>query len=193
MDWSSRVLECWFGDMTSPPDDKVQRWFMKDPDFDRYLKDTFGELLVTLGSGPTPSWANTPEGRLAAIIALDQFTRNVHRGTPEMYANDVRALALVEEALSAGWDAELPVNGRVFLYMPLMHSEEVADQDRCVALLEHLHEESGEARLAKNVHFAREHRDIVARFGRFPHRNAILSRTSTSEEARFLAEEHAGY
>jgi uncharacterized protein (DUF924 family) len=193
VDWSRRVLTLWFGDMASPPADKVKSWFVKDPAFDRALSETFGELLVALSSGPMPAWAETPEGCLAAVIVLDQFSRNIHRGTPEMYATDVRALGLVEEALAAGWGAQLPLSGRTFLYMPLMHSESVSDQERCVALFEGLLDEAGEEGLEQSVHYAREHRDIVKRFGRFPHRNAILSRASTTEEARFLAEEHGGY
>ena len=193
MDWSRRVLKLWFGDLASPPMAKVRSWFQKDPAFDRALTDTFGHLLHELSSGPTPVWAETPEGRLAAVIVLDQFSRNIHRGHPEMYAVDARALALSNEAIARGWDAQLPPSARAFLYMPFMHSESLADQDRCVELFERMVQETGHEGANKNLHFAREHRDIVVRFGRFPHRNAILGRESTPEEAHFLAEEHSGY
>ena len=131
-----------------------------------------------------PAWSH-PQTALAAIIVLDQFPRNMFRGTPRAFAADAQALALSRHAVDQKFDSAFPPERKQFLYMPLMHSEALADQERSVALFEALGDEN-------SLRFAREHRDIVARFGRIPHRNKVLSRMSSQAEEAFLAA-HEGY
>lgn len=136
-------------------------------------------------------WLRTGAGRLAAIVVLDQFGRNMFRDTPAMYAADPKALALCHEGLRLGVDRSLIGHQRAFFYLPLMHSEALADQDRCVACFEAFRRElpaEVAERLAGHERAAEQHRAIVARFGRFPHRNEILGRASTDEEIAFLKE-----
>jgi uncharacterized protein (DUF924 family) len=168
------VLAFWFG---QPP----VRHFRKDPVFDQEIRDRFGALHGELVLGEHDDWLTTPRGRLAAIIVLDQFSRNMFRDTPGMFASDPQALQLALEGLARGDDRALSEAERSFFYMPLMHAEDRAVQDRCVELFRALGIEN-------NLKFAVMHRDIVQRFGRFPHRNAVLGRTSTPEEVEFLAQ-----
>lgn len=155
------------------------RWFTPDPAFDAEIGQRFGALVEEALAGGLAAWAETPDGALALCLLLDQFPRNLWRGTPRAFAGDAMARALAADALAAGHDRAMPVDRRLFLYLPFEHSEELADQQRCLALVGTL----GDARL---LDYARRHRDVIARFGRFPHRNAILGRPSTPEEARFL-------
>ena len=191
-DGHDEVLTFWFGELDADglaTPSVAKRWFTKDPEFDATIRERFGGLHRALRAGERREWLDSARGRLAAIIVLDQFSRNMFRDTPNMFASDERALALAVEGIEAGMDRELPVAQRVFYYMPLMHSEERAVQDRCVALFEALRDElagNAQAQIANNVKFAKMHRDIVARFGRFPHRNATLGRESTAEELAFL-------
>lgn len=168
------VLGFWFG---QPP----ARWFKKDPVFDQEIRDRFGALHGEVVLGQHDGWLTTARGRLAAIIVLDQFSRNMFRDTPGMFASDPRALEIALEGLTRGDDRALSPAERPFLFMPLMHAEDRAAQDRCVELFAALGGEQG-------LDFAEQHRAIVQRFGRFPHRNAILGRTSTPEEVEFLAQ-----
>lgn len=167
------VLAFWFADPA--------RWFRKDPAFDAEIHARFGALHAAIEAGEHEAWRTTPRGALAYVIALDQFARNMFRGTPRSFASDPRALAAATAAIARGDAAALTPPERVFLYMPLMHSEDLADQDRCVALFAALG-------IAENLAFAEAHRAVIRRFGRFPHRNAILGRPSTPEEIAFLAE-----
>lgn len=173
------VLTEWFGDSDTPTNETRSRWFTKDPAFDARLRDRFGEAIGRGARGELDAWAETPRGALALVILLDQFSRNVHRGTPRSFAQDEKALAVSRASLRRGDDRALPEAWRSFLYMPFMHSEDLAAQDECVRLFE----ASGNA---EGADYARRHRDIVARFGRFPHRNVILERTSTGDEIEFL-------
>lgn len=194
MNEAEQVLEFWFG--TLSPDgfatpETEKRWFTKDPAFDAELDQRFGAVLRRLATGEDTSWRATSRGALAYVIVLDQFSRNVFRGTPGMFAADVLALDAAKAALDAGHDRALGPQERTFLYMPFMHSEALEDQDRCVALFRSLAEHvTGERKkvIENNVVYAIKHRDIVARFGRFPHRNATLGRPTTTEEAAFLLE-----
>ena len=141
--------------------------------------------------GGLSDWESDPHHRLALVLLLDQFTRNIHRGRPQAFAGDARAQALVTEALTQGLDARLPVVGRLFMYMPLMHAEDLALQEECVARFTMLQQQAPAPlrdTLAGNLRYAILHRDIVARFGRFPHRNAALGRPSTAEETAFLVD-----
>lgn len=154
-------------------------WFTKNDDFDRRLREQFLGLHEEVAAGGLDLWLTDAETALGAILALDQFPRNAFRGTPRMFATDERARAMAERAITAGYDAETDGKLRFFFYLPLEHSETLADQLRSVAL----HEALGDEAITK---YAVEHRDIIERFGRFPHRNVVLGRESTPEEVAFL-------
>jgi uncharacterized protein (DUF924 family) len=187
------LLSFWFGDPDPPGDvsDAVfARFWKKDPAFDTTLRERFGALHDRAREGALDAWSGSPRGRLALIILLDQLSRNLHRGDARSFAADTRALALAEEGIAAGELPRLTPLQRYFLLMPLMHAEDLATQDRGIALFETLLAETTDPglrkRFASAADFARRHRDIVARFGRFPHRNGVLGRASTPEEEEFL-------
>jgi uncharacterized protein (DUF924 family) len=163
------VLREWFGD--------PERWWKQDAAYDDHLRKAYGEDVEAAIRGELDHWAGTPRGALALVILLDQFARNIHRGTPRMYAGDEKALATCLEVIERGEDLSLSADERQFLYMPLMHSEDRALQQRS---LEKFRE------LGQSLAWAEHHADIVSRFGRFPHRNALLGRESTEEEIEFL-------
>lgn len=175
------VLDYWFGPGDTVSDEVRQRWFKKSEATDRDIRERFGDAVARAGRGELDEWAATPRGRLALVILLDQFTRNIHRERPEAFACDAKAQRLVSEGLGRGDDRELSAAQRAFLYMPLMHAEDFELQNRGVALFE----AAGQGSFAD---YARRHRDIIERFGRFPHRNAVLGRESTTEELEFLRE-----
>ncbi|MGU3494330.1 DUF924 family protein [Xanthobacteraceae bacterium A53D] len=154
-------------------------WFKKDEAFDARFRDLFLDAHFCAARGEYAGWNETAEGALALMILLDQFPRNAFRGTGHMFATDPLARCYAHEALERGLDQQLPPELRVFLYLPFEHSEDLADQERCVALCDHL---GGELK-----HYAEVHRDIIRDFGRFPHRNPALGRDTTPEEAEFLA------
>jgi uncharacterized protein (DUF924 family) len=158
-------------------------WFRKDEAFDARIRDRFGVAIAAGLAGAYGEWCDEPRGSLARVILLDQLTRNVFRGTPDAFAGDVRALATAREAVERGYDVALAPQERWFLYMPFEHSEALADQDCAVDLFERLATETG---LSEPVPWAIRHRDVIRRFGRFPHRNEILGRPSTAEELAFL-------
>ncbi len=155
-------------------------WFAKDPDFDRRFRDCFLALHEAAVRGGLDDWAETPEGALALVLLLDQFPRNAFRGTQRMYATDAVARAVASAAVGAGRDRQAPEDLVMFMYLPFGHAENEVDQDLSVSLARRLPAEL-------RVH-AEEHRSIIRRFGRFPHRNAILGRKSTRDERRFLDE-----
>ena len=166
-------------------------WWTSTPEQDAQVRAAFGDALSKARSGELEHWRATPEGTLALVILLDQFSRNIHRGTPQAFAADSQARAVVKQALAEGVDQALPYYGRVFLYMPLEHSEDLDDQLRSVQLFEALVHDAppGHADEARYfLSFAHKHRDIVARFGRFPHRNPLLGRVHTEEERAWLEE-----
>ena len=157
-----------------------ERWFRKDEAFDAEFRARFLTLHEQAAAGALDAWAATPDGALALLILLDQFPRNAFRGTPRVYATDPQARRIAHAAFARGFDAAGPQDLRNFFVLPLMHSEDPADQALCV-------EKS--APLDENTRrFALHHQDIILRFGRFPHRNAVLGRESTPEEERFLQE-----
>ena len=177
-DWAGKVLSFWFDELT--PND----WFESDERIDETIRTRFGELHSQLAAAaPTMSF-DDPQTALAAVIVFDQFPRNMFRGEARAFATDVLAASIARRALDRGFDDSLSEQRKWFLYMPFMHSENVADQERCVALFSSL---PGDM-----VKYAVEHRDIVARFGRFPHRNQMLGRDTTAAERAFLAE-HKGF
>ena len=167
------VLRFWFVEL-EPRD-----WWRKDPELDQRIASRFGALLETAASGALAAWRGTARGRLAEIIVLDQFSRNIHRGSAEAFANDALALRLAEEAVATGAALELPVEERRFVYMPYMHSESAAVHETAMRLF-------ATPGLEKNLDFERRHKAVIDRFGRFPHRNALLGRESTAEEIEFL-------
>lgn len=181
---AEEILREWFGEGDVPDEATKKRWWTKDPEFDAYLRDTYGDDIEAALRGDYDDWAETPRGALALVVLLDQMTRNVHRGTGEMYRGDAKALQIVEHSLDRGFDEQLPPDLRQLMYMPLMHAEDVACQRRCVEVFERLAAESH----VDVTGYAVKHRDIVERFGRFPHRNARLGRESSAEEEAFLEE-----
>ncbi|MGQ7244629.1 DUF924 family protein [Salinicola sp. V024] len=170
-----QVLDFWFEELT-PKD-----WFRKDTDLDRTIAERFGDTLAAAARCECWPWRETPSGRLAEILVLDQFSRNVHRDTPQAFAQDPLALALAQEAIAAGDDARLPTQQRIFVYMPFMHSESLVIHAQAAMLFD-------QPGMEEQVRFERRHREIIERFGRYPHRNAILRRASTPDETEFLSQ-----
>jgi uncharacterized protein (DUF924 family) len=158
-------------------------WFAKDDTFDQLFRDRFLDLHEAAANGRLDTWATTAEGALALVLLLDQFPRNAFRDTPRMYATDGTARALAANAIAAGHDRVVATDLQVFFYLPFGHSEDIADQEHAVELCARL----GEPNLSR----ARHHRDIVRRFGRFPHRNVILDRPMRPEEQAYL--DNGGY
>ena len=189
-----KVLSFWFGELDehgAPTAETSARWFKKDAGFDQTIRDRFQALHAAVHAGEREDWLGSARGRLAYVIVLDQFSRNMYRDTPAMFASDPRALAAALAGIDAGDDRELRAAERAFFYMPLMHSEDLAVQDRCVSVFTAWRDSvEGDARkrAANSIDYAEKHRVIVRRFGRFPHRNAILGRPSTPEELEFLSQ-----
>lgn len=157
------------------------KWFAKDEAFDAEIRDRFEPAYRAASDGRLDDWERAPEGALALVILLDQFPRNMFRGTEDVYRTDGKALLLAERAIERGHHQAVDQAMRRFFFLPFQHAEDLAAQDRAVALSEAFGD-------ADAVTWARHHRDIVARFGRFPHRNALLGRETTPEEAAFLEE-----
>jgi uncharacterized protein (DUF924 family) len=193
------VLQFWFGALDAAGRSSAEasaRWFRKDAAFDAQIRERFLPLHSALAAGEHLNWLASARSNLAYVIVLDQFSRNLFRSSAQAFATDARALDAAHAGLAAGFDRALPADMRVFFYMPLMHSETLADQDRCVALFAALDADltaAGHAGIPHNVHFAKLHRDVIARFGRFPHRNVWLDRTSTPDELVYLAEPGSGF
>jgi uncharacterized protein (DUF924 family) len=186
------ILSFWFGalDADGRADEAhAKRWWTADPAFDQEVRDRFADEHAAVVGGHRDRWLPSPRGRLAYVIVLDQFSRNLFRDSEDMFAYDERALDAALGGIERGCDRLVTGDERSFYYLPLMHSELLPVQDRCCALFTALRDGSDGAnreRAAYSLDFARRHRDIIARFGRFPHRNAILGRVSTAEEAAFL-------
>lgn len=178
----NEVLTFWFGD---DPEEKRAAWFEKDAAFDTEIVERFASAYEAAASGALDGMASTPLGCLALVIILDQFPRNMFRNDPRSFTTDDKALGLSKDALSKGFDQALNENQRAFLCMPFMHSEGLADQQRSVELFATISEQ--------NLDYARQHLVIVERFGRFPHRNAVLGRRSTDEEIAFLNEPNSSF
>jgi len=184
------VLDFWFGELDGAGmSDAVHRklWFSADPALDTQIRTRYGSLVATALAGGLAGWADGDHGLVALLLLLDQFTRNIYRGSAQAFAGDPAALALARRAIAAGRHHRLPLIHRVFLYLPLEHSEDLADQDRCVALFRALGKDSGHPGVAEFTRYAEAHREVIARFGRFPHRNAALGRAATPAEEAWLA------
>ena len=179
------VLDFWF----LPPDNRDYgqargEWFRKDDAFDAHIRARFGTLIDAAIEGGLRAWEATPHGALARLIVLDQFTRNVYRGTPRAFAGDAQALALAIALTQAGQDQQLPPMLRAFAYLPFEHAEDLAMQARAVELFQLLSQ--AQPGFDGMLDYAQRHQEVIARFGRFPHRNAMLGRPSTPEEVEFL-------
>ena len=204
------VLRFWFG--AHPLDEAAMQamqplWFRKSDEFDERIRARFAPAVAAAlagrldgwaarPEGRLDGWAARPEGRLALLVLLDQFTRNIFRGQPQSFAGDARALAIALQGIELEHDQAVPPMARLFCYLPLEHAEDAALQARSVALFARLLNEAAPAQrafFAGTLNFARQHQDVIARFGRFPHRNAALGRASTAQEAAWLAQPGAGF
>ncbi|HHH29762.1 MAG TPA: DUF924 domain-containing protein [Polyangiaceae bacterium] len=186
------VLEFWLGELgadgrASP--EMVGRWWRKSDAFDQEIRDRFLSVHAAIANDQLEGWHETPRGRLAYVIVLDQFSRNMFRDTPQMYAEDKRCQRVALEGYDDKGLSELRYHERYFLFMPMMHAEDIELQRRGVELFASLERDfPGNAEGARQaMSFMRQHHDIVERFGRFPHRNKILGRETTAEEAEFLS------
>jgi uncharacterized protein (DUF924 family) len=176
------ILDFWF--LPSDHEDygkKREEWFQKNSDFDQEIRHRFLEHYEQATAGYLLDWSETPLGCLALILLFDQFSRNMFRDTPRAFSTDHKALEIARYAITRGFLDELDTNQKRFIALPFEHSENMTDQKKSIALFESFNDENG-------LDYARQHYDIVKRFGRYPHRNAILGRTSTEEEACFLTE-----
>ena len=169
------ILHFWFEELTA------KQHFVKDAALDETIRTRFGDTLEAATRCELFAWRVTPEGRLAEIVVLDQFPRNVYRDTPRAFAQDALALVLAQELVASTQDSSLPTAQRVFAYMPYMHSESALVHAQAVALF-------SQPGMEYNLDYELRHKAIIDRFGRYPHRNAMLGRTSSAEELAFLAE-----
>ncbi|MGF1491419.1 MAG: DUF924 family protein [Microcoleaceae cyanobacterium] len=181
---SGEILNFWFGHPDDPAYGRERKvWFIKNPKFDAEIRERFLTDYQSASQGELNHWHNTPKSCLALVLLLDQFPRNLFRGQPQAFATDDQALALAKHALEWNFDQQLLVIQRIFFYMPFEHSENLADQARCVELFSQLDQNP---ETASFLDYAKRHRAVIRRFGRFPHRNRILGRENTSEEDEFL-------
>ncbi len=184
---AAEVHAFWFG---PPPYARRPAWFRKDDAFDAAIRVRFGDAIAAACAGAYGDWCAAPQGALARIVLLDQFTRNAYRGTADAFLGDARALATAEDALARGFDGTLAPVERQFMYLPFEHAEDPAMQERSLQLFGALSTEPGCEDL---VDWARRHAEVIRRFGRYPHRNAILGRASTPEEIEYLNTPGAGF
>lgn len=174
----TEIVDFWFSDRVKA------LWFNSNPTFDNEIRERFEETYRQAASGKLDAWRQEATGALALCILLDQFPLNMYRGRAESFATEAAARAAAKAAIDAGFDQAVGIDKRAFFYLPFMHSENLDDQNYSVNLYEN-------AGLADNLYYAKHHRDIVKRFGRFPHRNAILGRASTPQELAYLASPEA--
>lgn len=189
-----RLLHAWFGpdlSLAVAPPEVQAKWWTKDPDHDAALKREFGELVEQAAGGALDGWLETPEGTLALVLLLDQLPRNLFRGQARAFATDARAVELSCAAIARGDDLRLSTMLAAFFYLPLMHAEDMREQNACVLAFARLAEAN--PGFESNLGFAHKHRDLVARFGRFPYRNAVVKRPSTPDELEWLAAGNQGF
>lgn len=188
------ILDFWFGPLDAQglaAEEKRKNWFAKDEAFDKSIESQFGNLMELAPMGAYDLWLKTPEGRVALIVLMDQFSRNVFRGKPRAFYCDEKVQVIARQAIAAGEHLSQPLSYGYFILMPLMHAENLELQDLGVKLFQELAEKTkgqGEAgtMMGSALDYMRQHRDIIATFGRFPHRNVILGRQSSPEEIAFL-------
>ena len=173
-----QIIDFWFSTATR------KLWFNSTPEFDQELRDRFEAVWQQACRGELDHWMESAEGCLALVIILDQFPLNMFRNTAQSFASEAQSRSIAASAIERGFDQSLPLEQVAFLYMPYMHSEDLQDQDRALVLFD-------KPGLDSNLRFARHHRDIVARFGRFPHRNEELGRTSSAAETEYLGSKQA--
>lgn len=183
----------WFGDLTKamPSEDTVKKWFGFSPETDAEIKEQFGDMVNQAANGELDEWRNSPQGSVVLTILLDQFPRNIFRRTERAFVYDDKALQLAKESIAKNYDRSMHFAERVFCYMPFMHTEDETAQHKGVSLFQQLANQANNEQYKFAQHAlkeARKHRSIIIRFGRFPHRNAVLGRVSTEEETQFLAE-----
>ena len=191
MSQAKEILEFWFGDPEQPDYGKPKRfWFTKKSEFDEKLRIQFLQDYQKAAAGYLDDWIETPETCLALILLLDQFPRNMFRGTPEAFATDWEALSVAQHAVAQGYDQKLLAVQRWFVYLPFEHSENLEHQQQAVRLFQQLrcHRDS-----ASCIEYAIRHKSVIESFGRFPHRNAILGRISTPEEKEFLKQSRSSF
>ncbi|MEZ5831227.1 MAG: DUF924 family protein [Dongiaceae bacterium] len=173
------ILQFWFSDRARAV------WFEKDSAFDADIRTRFGPMVHEAQMGAFEDWRASPDGALALLLLIDQFARNLYRGLAKAYLGDAHAREIASEAIARGFDRRYPFPDRVFFYLPFEHCETLANQDRYIALLQGCVREFGDV-AAEYLDYGHRHRNIITRFGRFPHRNAALGRETTEEEAEFL-------
>jgi len=186
------ILSFWFGRPGEPGYGRPRaEWFRKDEGFDGEIRSRFLPVVEAALAGRLAAWADEAQGLLALLIVLDQFPRNLFRGDARAFAGDVQALQLAATAVGKGWDRPLRAVEKVFVYLPFEHSEVLADQERSLLLFAALADEHSGCE--GFLDYARRHHEVIARFGRFPHRNAALGRPSTPDEAGYLAQPGSGF
>jgi uncharacterized protein (DUF924 family) len=191
MDRAAEVLEFWFGDLSAGFADEAHRnqWFSGGAEFDTACRTRFSSLAAEAADGTLDHWLEAPKTCLAYILLCDQIPRNIHRGTPMAFATDGPALNAARNGVERGLDLSLGFDERCFFYLPFEHSESLIDQHTCVGLLSQLRDQTPDGfrhLTGSYLQFAHQHRDIIQRFGRFPHRNRVLGRTSTQAELAYL-------
>ena len=187
MERAEEILRFWFWATDTTKRD-TRAWFVPDAAFDQACTAGFLADHERAAAGALDDWQREPRGTLALILLLDQFPRNMFRGTARAFATDPKALTVAKHAVARRFDSALTPSERVFVYLPFEHSENLGDQDEAVRLFGGLTDQ--DSSLSAYLKYAEEHRETIRRFGRFPHRNAILGRTSTPEEAEFLTSSH---
>ncbi|PSN14386.1 DUF924 domain-containing protein [filamentous cyanobacterium CCP5] len=184
-DRATAILNFWFGDPEDPEYGQQRKaWFQKDPGFDAEIRQQFLSDYERAAAGEYDVWQSQPRSCVALILLLDQFPRNLFRNSSQAFATDAKALSVAQYAVAQGFDRQLIPAERMFVYLPFEHCEELAQQDRCVQLFEQLMVDAPE--FESTLDYALRHREVIDRFGRFPHRNEVLERDTTPAEAEFL-------
>ncbi len=189
----AKILNFWFGEIENglSEEGKKQIWYQGNEDTDNFILDEFGTLFHLAADQKLSTWQTSPDSSLALVILLDQFSRNIYRGSEKAFATDPLALKYCLQGLADGHHYSMRLIEKIFYYHPLMHAESLSHQNTCVSLFETLLSDCNAGNIAyveNSLKFAYEHRDIIAEFGRFPHRNAVLGRQSTSSEEGYLAD-----
>jgi uncharacterized protein (DUF924 family) len=200
METPDTIREYWFGtaveEAAVTARQRARLWWSKDPDVDNEIRRRFESCVIKAGSGELGHWASNPQDRLALILLTDQFPRSIYRDSAKAFAFDAKALSLAHTGIDTRFDVALRPLEKVFFYLPLEHSESLADQHRSVSLFQKLVDDASpdqKPTFAEYLDFAVRHRDIISRFGRFPHRNKALERISTPEELSFLQQPGSGF
>jgi uncharacterized protein (DUF924 family) len=189
------IHDFWFGPLEENGFcllDQHRLWFTKSDTTDATCRNHFGSLVEQATAGKLGDWAETDDGLIALILLLDQFPRNIYRNAAQAFAGDDKALALAQHTITHGHHLHLPAIHQVFLYLPLEHAEDLEVQEECVTLMTELANVTGHESMASYSQYARAHRDVIAQFGRFPHRNSVLNRSSSAAELAYL-KTHGGF